>query len=140
MARKLAVAVGFIAGIFLVACTPEQLALWESLTPEQQSGVLTDAARKNAANSHSSTDCYGEMRKHFPQSAWSGMERIIHRESRGNASAKNPSSSARGCYQMLSMHDWRLPPGGSMYNAHHASIAARSLWDDAGWSPWRLTY
>ena len=101
---------------------------------------LSEKVKQAHANDHSSTDCYGEMRRHFPASAHSGMTRIITRESGGNAGAKNPSSSARGCYQMLNMHNGRLPAGGSMYNAHDSSIAALSLWNSAGWSPWKLTY
>jgi len=131
----------------LTACTPAQLAAFHASTPEVQqqwaAGVL-EANRiqqwgeaVNANNAHSSSDCYGEMRKHFPASQHAKASAVITRESGGNASAKNSRSSASGCFQLLaSLHRHRLPPGGSFFNAHDNTVGALNLWQQAGWSPW----
>ena len=101
---------------------------------------VASSIKKANANRHSSTDCYGEMRRHFPAHAHAAMSDIIHRESRGNAGAKSSISSASGCFQMMaSLHGGRLPPGGSFFNAHDNTVAALSLWREEGVKPWRFS-
>lgn len=130
------VVVAVLAFLAISACTPNEIAIWNSLSPNQQGGVLQSIRDRN----HSSTDCYGEMRRHFPAHAHAAMSNIITRESGGNAGAKNPSSSASGCFQMMaSIHRGRLPAGGSFFNAHDNTIAALSLWQSQGLSPWRFS-
>jgi hypothetical protein len=63
------------------------------------------------------------------------------RESRCQPDAANPSSSARGLFQLLqSYHAWRyLAVGcgpGDWADAHCAVAAARHLYNDAGRRPW----
>ncbi len=120
-----------------MSCTQEQIRTFQASSPEVQQNWLAALQTADTAPSddHSATDCDAEMRRHFPASAQSRMAAIIARESGGVATARGPSGAA-GCYQMLPMHSSRLPSGGSFYNAHDASVAARSLYDEAGFSPW----
>jgi len=101
---------------------------------------VASSIKKANANRHSSTDCYGEMRRHFPAHAHAAMSNIITRESGGRAGIKNSGSSASGCFQMMaSIHHGRLPAGGSFFNAHDNTMAALSLWQEQGLSPWRFS-
>jgi len=130
-------AIGAALAVLLAAigCTPEQQALWDSLTPEQQSAVLADAAAKAAP-----TDCYGALH-HFPGDRATARQ-IIHRESRNNPAAANTSSTARGCWQLLmSLHSWRFTAVGCSPSEWSDPVcntkAAAHLYNAAGWSPWR---
>ncbi len=118
---------------FGVACTPEEVAVWNSLSPDQQSGVLGSVQQSQ----HSGGDCYGEMRKHWPAHLHGWAEKIINRESRGNAAAQNPSSSAAGCFQLIhSLHSGRYPADcRDRYNAHCNVQAAWNLYqvDPRAW-------
>lgn len=136
-----------ILAVIITACTPEQLAAFHASTPEVQAQWAANVLEANrirewgeavnANNAHSSTDCYAEMRRHFPASQHAKAAAVINRESRGNAAAKNSRSSASGCFQMLaSLHAHRLPAGGSFFNAHDNTVAALNLWQQSGWSPW----
>jgi hypothetical protein len=60
---------------------------------------------------------------------------VIDRESGGNPSAKNPTSTASGLLQFLS--DWwsgRWNPFNAALNLHHGYRA----WREVGWQPWNL--
>lgn len=97
-----------------------------------------------AAAQRDSGDCYVEMREVFPPHAWDRMAAIIHRESRGNPAAQNPTSTAAGCTQLLRLHSPRFSKLGyswerDRYNAAANIRVAYDLWLAAGWSPWRLT-
>ncbi len=72
------------------------------------------------------------------------MVRISWRESRWNPTARNPRSSARGCLQILTAtHAKRIRRLGftvrQMTEAGPNAAVARSLYDDAGLSPWAAT-
>ena len=132
----LGVLIGAVAAMLLAAvgCTPEEVALWESLTPEQQAGVLTDAARSNTP-----TDCYGALH-HFPGDHGTARQ-IIWRESRNDPTAANSSSTARGCWQLLmSLHSWRFTAVGCSPAQWADPVcntkAAAHLYSGAGWTPW----
>jgi hypothetical protein len=61
------------------------------------------APAKPAAPAHAgySGACHAAVDTYWP-AAWRGWaHQIVHRESRGIATAANPRSSARGCFQML---------------------------------------
>jgi hypothetical protein len=138
MTRKLVVAVTLVAGLFLLACQPHEVAVFKTLSPEHQQNVLNTLSSRAPA---SSSDCYGAL-GHF--SGDHGMARkVIHRESRNNPAAQNRSSSAAGCFQLLSMHAHRFDAVGcswaQRYNAVCNVKAADHLYRAAGWSPWRLT-
>jgi hypothetical protein len=68
--------------------------------------------------------------------------RIAWRESRFMPWAKNPRSSASGLMQLLDIHAWRFGATGSSWAAGRfdalANVkAARHLFDEQGWQPWR---
>ena len=117
-----------------------QAATWAANTWKWLDAV--EASRKAAAPSG---DCYAAARKHFPQSQWQKAYQIINRESGGNPAAKNRSSTASGCFQIL-RGSWRHPGGVSFsagrFNADHNAAAARVLWNSGGWyctCTWALT-
>ena len=88
-------------------------------------------------------DCYAAMEQVFPPHAWSWGRSIIHRESRNNPSAANPSSTARGCWQLLSsLHAGRYTAVGCHVSQWSDALcntkAAYELYKVAGTSPWRL--
>lgn len=133
--KKPLVALAALAALFAIACTPEEQAVWASLTPGQQAGIL-DSLRP------APTDCYGAL-SHF-SGDHNRARKIIHRESRNNPSAANPRSSARGCFQLMhSVHAHRYTAVGcspSQWSDPVCNVkAADHLYRAAGWSPWRAT-
>lgn len=136
-----------IAALVLIplvaACTPHQIQVFKSLNPEQQQAVLDHYSRQYE-KSQRATDCYSAARKHFPQSQWNKAYQIINRESGGNPRAKNPSSSAAGCFQIL-RGSWRHPSisfNNGRFNPDANARAARVLWNSGGWyctCTWALT-
>lgn len=164
--RRIApLAAAVVCAAVLSACNPHdpaQLQAWYDLNPEHGENVTADTLtdEQRAVLRHieeqqrawltaveaqrDSGDCYVEMRKVFPASTWSAMTTIIHRESRGNPRAQNPSSTAAGCTQMLRMHAHRFDAVGCSwarrYEARCNLRAAHHLYREAGLSPWRLTY
>lgn len=104
------------------------------------------ASQRAVAAAAPAGDCYAAARKHFPQSQWNQAYKIIRRESGGSPSAKNPRSTASGCFQILS-GSWQHPSvsfSAGRFNADHNARAARALWDSAGrrWNctcTWALT-
>jgi hypothetical protein len=145
MRRNLMLTVVVAAGMLLglAACTPEQVAIYNAATPEQQQVIVAEVQRQQAQAQATSTDCYAAMRAVWPSSMWSWAEGIIHRESRGYHAADNPSSSASGCFQLLqSLHAHRYTAVGcspaQWSNALCNVKAAYHLYQSAGTSPWRL--
>lgn len=126
--RKIAIAVLGILGVgSMLACTPKEVAIWNSLSPQQQHGLFA-----------SSTDCVGEMKHHWPAHLHGWAEKIMWRESRFDASAQNPRSSAAGCFQLMhSLHANKYPADcRDRYNAHCNVRAAWKLYqlDNTAWS------
>lgn len=132
----------------VVSCTPEQVAIFNTLSPEDQAKVIEALQHQQAQNvalrdsGQDSGNCYVEMRKVFPSHAWGWATGIINRESGGNPAAQNPSSSAAGCWQMLALHNHRYYAVGCVpsqkYQARCNNLAAYHLYQAAGTSPWRL--
>lgn len=91
-------------------------------------------------DAHSPTDCYGEMRKHWPVNLHGWAEGIIRRESGGNAAAQNPNSSAAGCFQLIhSLHADKYPADcRDRYNAHCNVQAAWNLYQEDP-TAWRFS-
>jgi len=129
-----AIALFFCVGA-ATSCTPDQIALWNTLTHEQQLAVGDAIHRENSAGG----DCFSAL-GHF-SGPHAKARQVIMRESGNNPSAANRSSSARGCWQtMMSIHgpkyyqvgctpdDWDNP----VCNTKVADILYRS----SGWSPW----
>lgn len=109
----------------------------------QQTWAFLDAAQaaQRRARAARSSDCYGAL--HHFSGDHATARRVIHRESRNNPRAANPSSSARGCFQLLAMHDWRYYEVGCTPSQKLQAVcnvkAADHLYRAAGWSPWRAT-
>lgn len=88
-------------------------------------------------------DCYSAMEQVFPPHAWAWGRGIIARESGNNPAAANPSSTARGCWQLLmSVHSSRFYAVGctpaDWADALCNTKAAYTLYQAAGTSPWSL--
>ena len=143
MTRKIVIFATLAIGFLLVACTPEEIAAFKTLSPEDQqkvaAAVIAEGQAREAARS---TDCYGAL--HHFSGNHSDARRIIHRESRNNPAAQNSRSSAAGCFQLLKMHSWRFDAVGCSWAQRYDAVcntkAADHLYRQAGWSPWRLTY
>lgn len=138
-----------ILGLGLTACTPEEIAIFNTLSPEDQGKViaaLQEQQQTQFVGVHTAqsrpTDCLTAMRQVFPASTWGWAQSIITRESGNDPSADNPSSSAAGCWQLLAMHDHRYGAVGcspaQKYDALCNAKAAYHLYQAAGTSPWRL--
>ncbi len=130
MKRLFVIAVTLLAA---AACTPEEIALYKSLNPEQQSAVLEVL--------WPSEDCNTAIDRHWPgDKAWA--KRIVWRESRNTPTARN-ASGASGCFQMmLPLHARRFTAVGCQpsewTNAACNTKAAWHLYLEAGMSPWAL--
>jgi hypothetical protein len=151
--KPLLIAISLVLVAVAASCTPEQIAIYNSLNPSDQAKVVQALKDQQAMQRHAyfvgihasqqdSGNCYEEMRKVFPASAWNWATGIIKRESGGQPTADNPSSSAAGCWQMLAMHDHRYYAVGctpaQKYQARCNNKAAYTLYQAAGTSPWRL--
>lgn len=125
--------------VLLSACTPNQVSLFQSLTPQQQDAVVAHMRSRPAP----SRDCYEAIDKHWPASSRSWARSIVWRESRNNPSAANSRSSARGCWQLLlGTHSGRFNKLGfspsQWANPDINTLVALDLYYAAGTSPWRL--
>ena len=134
MTRRIAAvaAVVSLSTTVIAACTPHQIETFHSLTPGQQNAVVKHLSRP--------TDCYSALR-YFPGDK-TKARRIIRRESRNQPTARNPHSSARGCWQLLAMHNWRYRAVGcspaQWSDPRCNTLAAAHLYREAGWQPWAL--
>lgn len=131
----LAAAALLVAAGFLSACTPEEVKLFQSLSPAEQQSV--------ADQLFPATGCVEAMHRVWPQSEWAWAERIMWRESNHTPSARN-SSGASGCWQMmLPLHSGIFRSVGcspaDWANALCNNRAAYALFQQAGRSPWVLT-
>lgn len=138
--RRITLLLTTVLLVGLAACTPAQVELFHSLTPEDQGRVVAELQRQRAERP---LDCYTAMEQVFPPSAWAWGRSIIHRESRNNPSAQNRSSTAAGCWQTLSLHRGRYSRLGyswerDRYNALANTRVAYDLYLEAGTSPWRV--
>gem|GEM_PF-5292867 len=128
---------GLLLGMLLfiaLSCTPNEVAAFGTLSPADQQRVLDALAAEQRP-----TDCYGALH-HFPGDR-ATARRIIHRESRNQPAAANPSSSARGCWQLIhSLHSWRYSAVGCSPSQWADPVcstkAAAHLYRQAGWTPW----
>lgn len=133
MHRLIPVLVALLMAVGVAGCTPEEVALFQSLPADQQSAVLETL--------WPSEDCNTAIDRHWPgDKAWA--KRIAWRESRNTPSARNPSG-ASGCMQMmLPMHNRRFTAVGcspSQWANPACNIkAAWTLYAEVGASPWKL--
>lgn len=130
MTRFLAIVAVAVAA---VACTPEQQEQFRALPPDAQRAVLDALAEP--------VDCYTAVDRFWPAEHRAWFRGVVWRESRNDPTAANPSSTARGCAQLLmSLHSWRFTAVGCSPSAWaDASCnvrAALHLFREAGRSPW----
>lgn len=122
--------------------TPAQKAVLAELTRQAQERAFYEGLLRSQRE-REALDCYGAMRQIWPAHLHGWATGIIRRESGGQATAQNSSSSAAGCWQMLAMHNWRYYEVGctpaQRYQAWCNNLAAYHLYRHAGTSPWRLT-
>lgn len=138
-------AVTLSAGL-LAACTPEQVAVFHTLAPDQQAKVVDHVVSApyewRSMGENGSTDCYAAIDRHWPASSRSWARSIVWRESRNQPTAQNRSSSAAGCFQLMRLHAARFQKLGygwaDRYNADANTLVALDLYREAGTSPWRL--
>jgi hypothetical protein len=84
-------------------------------------------------------DCYSAIDRYWPASSRQWAKGIVWRESRNTPTAANRRSTASGCWQLLSMHWWRIPGGGARrFDADANTLGALSLYRQAGTRPWAL--
>ena len=128
-----------------VACTPEEMAVWNGLSHQQKTNIIESIS--------SSSDCYEAIDKHFSGDK-TRMKNIIRRESGNNPAAQNKSSTARSCGQLLmSYHAWRFAEVGcpdvgvtpwrdtskQWADPDCAIKAVDHLYREQGYGPWKLT-
>lgn len=135
--RVLGLVAAIVMGLSMLACTPEQVAVFKTLNPAQQQAVLAALQKKSA-----SPDCYTAIDRHWHgDKSWA--RKIVSRESGNNPAAQNRYSSAAGCFQLLQMHAHRFNAVGcswaQRYDADCNTKAAFHLYREAGRSPWALT-
>lgn len=134
--KRVLITIATMGIVLLSACTPHQIEVFKTLNPEQQQAVLNHYSRQAA-----SRDCYEAIDKHWHgDKSWA--RKIVHRESRNNPRAANTRSSARGCFQLLSMHDWRYHRVGCAPSQKlQPDCNTKAAWHlrvEAGRSPWRI--
>lgn len=139
--------------VALSGCTPQQIAAYKAMAPEDQAKVVAalqdqqDQERRFyegiVASRALSTDCYAAMRAVWPAHLHGWASGIISRESGGFHAADNSSSSASGCWQLLSsLHADKYAAAGCHVSQWADALcnnrAAYVLYQQAGSSPWRL--
>ena len=135
--RRVGVVVAMAAVAVAAGCTPEEVALFRSLTPEQQAAVIANIQHTQR------TDCRAAIRAVWPEHLWGWADKIVSRESGFRHDLKNRSSSASGCFQLLQgTHGWRYGAVGCPPDPFHAlcnSKAAWMLYSEQGARPWAAT-
>lgn len=111
MTRTIAI-LDALTALTLTACTPAQQAAWKSMSPQERENYVAHVEGRppyETADMGESADCYSALDRHWPASSRQWARSIIWRESRNQPTAANPSSTARGCGQLLlSLHGWRF--------------------------------
>lgn len=146
MIKNIIISTFLVTGIFLTACTPREIQIFNTLTPAQQESVKKDQAQKVQLAKYkitSSRDCYGAIAIYWPASLQPWARSIVWRESRNTPTAANPTSSARGCFQMLLRYSApfyaRVGCTNAMWSNATCNVrAAYEMYKVAGKSPWRL--
>ena len=89
------ISLAIIAGLGLAACSPEEVALYNTMNPDEQAAVKAHLQAQIAA---------AETPAHNPPGGF--LACVRRHESGGNYQAKNPVSTASGAYQFLDS-TWR---------------------------------
>lgn len=136
--KQVSIIAGLMLMIGLTACSPEQIAAFNRLSPEGKAAVAAHYRQQNQAP----IDCNQAIDRYFSGDK-NRMKQIVWRESRNQPTAANPRSSARGCAQLLiRTHGHRFTAVGcspdQWGNAACNIKAADHLYRQAGWSPWNF--
>ena len=124
-----------IAGLSLAACSPEEVAIYNTLNPAEQSAV----------QQHVHATATAAAPEHNPPGGF--LACVRRHESGGNYQAKNPSSTASGAYQFLDS-TWRTMSaraghggwGSARYAPPWVQDAVAQYTVDSGWrSAWNGT-
>lgn len=114
MKRKVSIIlISILAFIGLTACSPEDIAAWNSLRPVQQQQVISAL---NPAGSHRELGKAMAMEAGYSEKEFNCLDNVINRESAWFIVANKGGSSAFGIPQALAMHSetttaiWRSSP------------------------------
>jgi len=126
-------AIVILSAVSSVSCTPEEVATYLTLNPTEQAAVHTAIAEQSAVTARPTGQPGGFLAC------------VRRRESGGNYSAENPTSTASGAYQFLDS-SWRTLSARAGYGGYggHAAYApawvqdAVAVWtvENIGRSPW----
>jgi hypothetical protein len=105
-------AIVILAGLSSFACTPEQIALYNTMNPAEQAAV----------KAHLQSQAEPVVQAHTPPGGF--LACVRRHESGGNYQAKNPVSTASGAYQFLDS-TWRTM----------SARAGHSGWGSARYAP-----
>lgn len=126
-----------LAGVSIISCTPEEISLYSTLNPAEREAVHIALAEQSAVADVPAHNAPGGF-----------LACVRRRESGGNYSAENPTSTASGAYQFLDS-SWRNLSARAGYGNYggHAAYApawvqdAVAVWtvENIGRSPWAST-
>lgn len=127
-------AIVILAGVSSVSCTPEEITLYGTMNPDEQSAVTAHLQSQSAPEP--------------AQTQPGGFLACVRRhESGGSYTAENPTSTASGAYQFLDS-SWRTLSARAGYGGYgHAASAPPAVQDavavwtvaNVGRSPWNGT-
>ena len=122
------------------SCSQYQQAAWAAMTGQERENYVAYTEGRQPVNvSGSSGDCFEAIDRHWPAGSREWARSIVRRESGNTPTAKNPRSTASGCFQLLQMHAHRIPGGwGNRFDADANTLGALHLYNQAGTSPWNL--
>lgn len=105
--------------------------------------ALTSCVSPSSSGPSGPGSCHRAVDTMWPASSRSWAHKIVQRESGGNPTAKNRSSSASGCFQMLSIHAPRFSKLGyswsnDRFRADAGVRVALDLYNEQGQGPWRF--
>ena len=136
--RRPAIFLTALLALTAVSCTPAMQEAWRAMSPAER-----DAYVRHVEGRTASADCYEAIDRHWPVASRQWARGIVNRESRNQPTAANPSSTARGCGQLLlSLHGWRFTAVGcspALWADPDCNVRAMlHLYNEAGTSPWSL--
>lgn len=114
-------------GISFSSATPVPAPSSSPVVPQPQPASVKPHKSESVQQWYNLAMSVGWEPKHWPV-----LSCIIYRESRGQANAKNPNSSATGLLQILA----RYFPGVNLYDPETNLRTGLQLYRSRGWQPW----